>query len=158
MRRKFVAGNWKMNTDRQTGVALAQAVAKSVPRQHSVDVLVAPPFPYLFAVGECLAGSGVLLGAQNAWYEDPGAYTGEVAIEMLKDAGCQYVILGHSERRQILGERDELIGKKVNAAIAKSLGVILCIGETLDERDSGQTEKVLETQLTGCLAGVESRQ
>lgn len=158
MRRMFVAGNWKMNTDRVSGVELARAVAAGVPAGHSVDVLVAPPFPYLIPVGEAIRGSGVLLGAQNAWFESPGAFTGEVAIEMLKDVGCRYVILGHSERRQILRETDELISKKVAAAIAKGLGVILCIGETLEERDGDRTEQVLETQLAGSLAGISAAQ
>ena len=158
MRRMFVAGNWKMNTGRAEGVALARAVAAAVPAGFGVDVLVAPPFPYLIPVGEALAGSGVLLGAQNASHENPGAFTGEVAVEMLKDAGCHYAILGHSERRQILKETDELIGKKVVAAITKGLEVILCVGETLDERDAGETERVLATQLAGCLANVAADQ
>jgi triosephosphate isomerase len=158
MRRMFVAGNWKMNTDRASGMELARAVAAGVPAGHSVDVLVAPPFPYLIPVGDAIRGSGVLLGAQNACPEPPGAFTGETAIEMLKDVGCRYVILGHSERRQILRETDELISKKVAAAVAKGLGVILCVGETLEERDGDRTEQVLEMQLAGSLSGVSAGQ
>ena len=153
MRRMFVAGNWKMNTDLAGGTALAKAVAAGVPAGHAVDVLVAPPFPYLLAIRDALRGSGVLLGAQNAYFESPGAFTGEVAVEMLKDVGCDYVILGHSERRQLLRESDELINKKVAAALARGLKVILCIGETLEDRDGNRTERVLEAQLAGCLAG-----
>ncbi|MGC1273514.1 MAG: triose-phosphate isomerase [Planctomycetaceae bacterium] len=158
MRRMFVAGNWKMNTNRATGTELARAIATAVPSSHSVDVLVAPPFPYLVPVGDAVAGSGVLLGAQNAWYEESGAFTGETAVAMLADVGCRYVILGHSERRQLLRETDGLVNKKVSEAIAKGLGVILCIGETLDERDDGRTEQVLETQLNGSLAGLTAEQ
>ncbi|MBA3312586.1 MAG: triose-phosphate isomerase [Planctomycetota bacterium] len=153
MRRMFVAGNWKMNTDRAGGTELARAIAKAVPADAAVDVLVAPPLPYLLPIGEAIAGSGVALGAQNAYFEPPGAFTGETSIGMLKDVGCRYVILGHSERRQVLRETDETINKKVAAAVAAGLGVILCVGETLDERDGGTTEKVLETQLS---AGLKS--
>ncbi|HEX6983837.1 MAG TPA: triose-phosphate isomerase, partial [Planctomycetaceae bacterium] len=117
MRRMFVAGNWKMNTDRATGTELARGVAAAVPAGYAVDVLVAPPFPYLLPVGEAIRGSGVLLGAQNAYFEGPGAFTGEVAVDMLKDVGCRYVILGHSERRQLLRETDEVINRKVAAAL-----------------------------------------
>jgi triosephosphate isomerase len=158
MRRMFVAGNWKMNTDRESGVALARSVAAQVPAGHGVDVLVAPPFPYLLPIAEVLGGSGVLLGAQNAYFEAPGAFTGEVAVEMLLDVGCRYVILGHSERRQLLGETDEVINKKVIAAVGKHLGVILCVGETLEQRDAEQTEQTLETQLSGSLAGLSPGQ
>lgn len=156
MRRMFVAGNWKMNTDLAGGTALSKAIAKSVPAGATVDVLVAPPFPYLIPIAEAIEGSGVVLGAQNAYFESLGAFTGETAIEMLQDVGCRYVILGHSERRQILKETDEAINKKVTAAISKGLGVILCVGETLEERDGGTTEKVLETQLSGGLAGLSA--
>lgn len=158
MRRKFVAGNWKMNTDRSTGPELAKAIAAGVPASCGIDVLVAPPFPYLLPVGDAVAGSGVLLGGQNASSESPGAFTGEVAIEMLADVGCRFVILGHSERRQLLGESDETVNRKAKAAISKGLGVILCIGETLEERDGGQTESVLKSQLTGSLADLEAGQ
>lgn len=151
MRRMFVAGNWKMNTDRVGGVALANTTASAVPADHTVDVLVAPPFPYLLPVADAIHQSGVSLGGQNAHFEESGAFTGEVSLGMLKDVGCRYVILGHSERRQLFHESDELINKKVKAAIASGLGVILCIGETLEERDEDRTEQVLETQLSGCL-------
>jgi triosephosphate isomerase len=155
MRRPFVAGNWKMNTIRADGVALAKAVADEVRgSKPAVDVAVCPPFPYLLPVGEALAGSGVWLGAQNAHHASPGAFTGEVALPMLVDCGCQWVILGHSERRQFFGETDAAINQKIQAALAAKLGVIFCVGELLDQRQAGQTEKVLETQMSGGLAGV----
>ena len=157
MRRLFVAGNWKMNTTLQSGTALAAEIAAQVPSSASgVEVMVAPPFPYLLPVREKLEGSGVALGAQNAYFEDPGAFTGEVAIEMLTEVGCRWVILGHSERRHVLGETDSLINKKVTAALRKGLPVILCVGETLDEREANRTEQVLDTQMAGGLAGVDA--
>src|SRR6185369_11450991 len=143
MRRLFVAGNWKMNTTRQSAVELAAGLAKALPgKDLAADVAVCPPFPYLFAVQDAIAGTSIALGAQNCYHEKPGAFTGEVAVDMLLDAGCTWVILGHSERRQILGETDAAICKKVAAALAKNLGVILCVGETLDQRNANRTETV----------------
>lgn len=157
MRRLFVAGNWKMNTTLASGQALARELAAAVPTDKtSVDVLVAPPFPYLSAIGEALKGSAVQLGAQNAWHTAPGAYTGEVAVEMLKDVGVTQVILGHSERRHVLGETDELINSKVKAVLAGGLDVILCVGELLDERESEQTDAVLKQQMNSGLADVSA--
>ena len=156
MRRPFVAGNWKMNTDAAAGVALARAVAEAVPAGGPVDVLVAPPFPYLVPVGEAVRGSGVLLGAQTMNAEASGAFTGETSAAMLKDVGCRYAIVGHSERRQLFGETDAVVNKKAAAAVAAGLGVILCVGETLEERDADRTERVLETQMAGSLAGFEA--
>jgi triosephosphate isomerase len=157
MRRLFVAGNWKMNTVAQSAVALAGGLARAVPAPlPGVQVAVCPPFPYLSAVGQAVKGSGVELGAQNAWHEKPGAFTGEVAVEMLLDVGCQWIILGHSERRQILGETDELISRKARAAAAAGLGVILCVGETLQQREAGKTEQVLDAQIEGSLAGIDA--
>jgi triosephosphate isomerase len=155
MRRLFVAGNWKMNTLRQSAVELAGALAHAVPSDlPAVEVAVCPPFPYLEAVATAIAGSGVELGAQNVWYEKPGAYTGEIAVEMLVDLGCRWVIVGHSERRQILCETDDMVSKKTLAALAKGLSVILCVGETLSQRQAGDTERVLDSQMQGSLAGV----
>ncbi len=155
MRRLFVAGNWKMNLlqTSATGLAaqLAAAISAEIP---AVEVAVCPPFPYLAAVGAALAGSGVSLGAQNASQEKPGAFTGEVAVEMLADIGCRWVILGHSERRQFYGETDELVSRKALAALAGGLDVILCVGESLSQRQAGQTETVLDAQLRGSLRGL----
>jgi triosephosphate isomerase len=154
MRRLFIAGNWKMNTTRADGVALAQAVSDAAAQADGVEVLVAPPFPYLIPVGAVLSGSRVWLGAQNCWPEPPGAFTGEVAAEMLVDCGCSHVILGHSERRHVLGESDALINRKVRRALEVGLKVILCVGETLDDREGGRTESVLDAQMEGGLDGV----
>lgn len=155
MRRFLVAGNWKMNTVRQSAVSLAaelSAVASS--EEAGVEVLVCPPYPYLLPVGESLRGSAVRLGGQDVYFESPGAFTGEVAVEMLRDVGCQYVLIGHSERRAILGETDVVINRKVRAAIAGGLTVVLCVGEQLSERQGGQTEAVLDRQMEGAFAGI----
>lgn len=155
MRRFLIAGNWKMNTSRQSGAILAGEVAAAVPAMESgVEVLVCPPYPYLIGVGEKLAGSAVQLGAQDVYFEAPGAFTGEVAVDMLRDCGCQYVILGHSERRHVMSESDETINRKTRAAIAGGLTAVLCVGELLSERQSGQTEEVLDRQMAGGLSGV----
>lgn len=154
MRTKFIAGNWKMYTNGATAEALAAAVAKGLAGETRVTVAVCPPFPYLARVGQALKGSAVGLGAQNLYPEKEGAFTGEVSAPMLADAGCQYVIVGHSERRQKFGETDAFINKKVHAGLAAGLKVILCIGETLQEREANQTDKVLDTQVTGSLAGI----
>ncbi len=159
MRRLFVAGNWKMNTDAETGASLAKEVAAAVPSDGgSVDVMVAPPFPYLPIIRDAVAGSGAKLGAQNLWYEPSGAFTGEVSADMLKDVGCTHVILGHSERRDVLGESDELINKKVLCGLEAGLHVVFCLGEQLEDRDGNRTESVLSTQLEGGLVGVSGDQ
>lgn len=154
MRRKFVAGNWKMNTLRASAVELAAAVARAAGGASQAQIAVCPPFPYLAAVADAIRGSAVELGAQNVYHERPGAFTGEISVDMLKDTGCVWVIVGHSERRLILGETDALIAKKVAAAIAGGLRVILCVGETLAQRQAGQTEQTLDTQLDGSLTGI----
>lgn len=157
MRRLFVAGNWKMNLVSGSAKALAQALRDGLASGKSgCQVAVCPPFPYLGLVGDVVRGSGIELGAQNAYFEKPGAFTGEVAPEMLKDIGCTWVILGHSERRQLLGECDALIAKKVASALAAGLQVILCVGETLDQRQANATETVLDGQMQGSLAGIEA--
>ncbi len=157
MRRLFVAGNWKMNTLHESAVTLAREVAaQCAGDSSSIDVLVAPPYPYLLAVKQELSGSYVQLGAQDAYFESQGAYTGEVAVEMLQDVGCDYVILGHSERRHVMGETDELINKKVVASLDKGLKVILCVGELLEERESGRTEAVLDAQMSTGLSFIDA--
>ncbi len=155
MRRYLVAGNWKMNSTLESARALAKALSSRFTQDETgFEVLVCPPYPYLVPVGEILRDSAVGLGAQNCYFEPPGAFTGEVAVPMLKDVGCRYVILGHSERRHVLGETDQLINKKVRAALEGELAVILCVGELLSERASGMTDRVLDTQMAGGLAGV----
>jgi triosephosphate isomerase (TIM) len=144
-RTKFVAGNWKMNTTKAVGVELAKGVAKGVPS--GVDVGVAPPFVYLDAVGQALAGSAVMLGAQDAYIEKDGAYTGEICLGMLKDLNVKFVINGHSERRHVIGESSALVAKKANAIYADGLILIHCVGEKLEERDAGKTMDVIRHQL-----------
>lgn len=156
MRRPFVAGNWKMNLTLAQGQALASAIAAECPAGDTVDVAVCPAAPYLLPVRNAIAGSGVHLGAQNAYFAAPGAFTGEIALDMLLDVGCQWVILGHSERRQFFGDTDALINKKVIAARQKGLGVIFCVGELLAERQENRTEAVLEAQMSGGLANVDA--
>lgn len=157
MRRYLIAGNWKMNTTRDSGVALAKAIAAGEATQSgAVDVLVSPPFPYLIPVLDAVAGSNVQVGAQNCYFEKPGAFTGEVAAEMLTDIGVTAVILGHSERRHVLGETNTDINRKVQAALENGLQVILCVGELLSERESEQTEAVLDEQMAGGLEGVSA--
>jgi triosephosphate isomerase len=155
MRKPFVAGNWKMYTTAAGGRELAGGVVRGLGSEDRVTVAVCPPFPYLLPVAEVLKGSRVALGAQNCYLEKEGAFTGEVSPTMLLDVGCRYVILGHSERRHKLGESDAFINQKVRVALAVGLHVILCVGETLAEREANRTEAVLETQLTGSLAGVD---
>jgi triosephosphate isomerase (TIM) len=154
MRRPFIAGNWKMNLNRATAVALAEGVATKAAAIEGVDLAVCPPSCYLDAVGRAIAGSKVALGAQNMYHEKDGAFTGELSAAMLCDLGCKYVILGHSERRHILGETDAAINKKVHAALAAGLLPIVCVGELLAEREAGQTLAVIRRQFDGSLAGV----
>jgi len=156
MRQKFVAGNWKMFTNTATARQLASAVVRGLGDEQRVAVAVCPPFPYLPVVAEVLKGSSVALGAQSCYHEKEGAFTGEVSPAMLLDVGCRYVILGHSERRQKLGETDAFINRKVHAALTAGLEVILCLGETLEEHQTHRTDTVLETQLNGSLAGVDA--
>ena len=158
MRTKFIAGNWKMFTNAATGEALARGVAAAVGNSTKVRVAVCPPAPYLATIAAAVKGSAIGVGGQNCWEKVEGAFTGEVSPKMLRDVGCRYVILGHSERRQIFKETDALINKKLLLALTEGLEVILCVGETLDERKCDQCEKVLDTQLTGCLANVSATQ
>lgn len=151
-RPKFIAGNWKMHTSLASAKGLAATVASMLGEDKRTLVGVFPPFPWLTAVADVLKGSSVAVGAQNCHFEREGAYTGEVSPQMLVDAGCRYVIIGHSERRHGLGESDTVLNKKVRAALAAGLQVIFCIGELEAERAAGATEQVLDTQLTRGLA------
>jgi len=155
MTRLLIAGNWKMNTTATTARELASSIAGHLPEGHeSVDVLVSPPFPYLPEVAACLQGTPLQWGAQNVFPEPPGAFTGEVAVEMLTDTGCSHVIVGHSERRHVLQETDDFINRKVQAALRGRLTAILCVGELLSEREAGETETVLERQIAAGLHDV----
>jgi triosephosphate isomerase len=153
-RRLFVAGNWKMNLTRAQGVKLAGAVVEQQGKFVGVDIAVCPAFPYLAAVHEVVAGSRVALGAQNMYFEKSGAFTGEVSAAMLADCGCTYAILGHSERRHVLGETNEHVNRKLHAALAAGIKPILCVGELLAERQAGRTHDVVAGHVRGGLMGV----
>ncbi|MGH8029536.1 MAG: triose-phosphate isomerase [Arenimonas sp.] len=159
MRRYLVAGNWKMNGSRPANAALVEKTAVGLARSRDVEVLVCPPAVYLESVGRALAGTPIKLGAQNLSERDaPGAFTGEVHGAMLKELCCEYVIVGHSERRALYGEVDDVVARKFKAAQALELVPILCVGETLAQRESGHTEDVLTRQLDAVvqLCGVAS--
>lgn len=158
MRRPFIAGNWKMNMDKAGAVALVKGLVEACKNVTDVDVAVCPPFVYLDAVCQAAQGSNVAVGAENCYFEDNGAYTGEISVAMLKDIGAAYVILGHSERRNIIGESNDLINKKVKKALQAGLKPILCIGELLEQRKTGKTLEVIYSQLEGSLADITAEQ
>ena len=153
-RKLFIAGNWKMNTCQADAQGLATALADRIGKVDEVDLAVCPPFVYIPAVVNVLGGTEVEVGAQNVYCEDNGAYTGEISTEMLKDMSCRYVILGHSERRHVMGETDELINRKIIKALGSGLDVIFCVGELLEEREAGQTMDVVARQVRIGLEGV----
>jgi len=156
MRKPFIAGNWKMNTDGDNAVKLAEAL---VSKSFSVDIetaalAVCPPFVYLKDVVKAVSNSHIAVGAQDVFYEQNGPFTGEISTAMLKDIGCTYVLCGHSERRHIIGENDELVNKKVTAAISGGLLPILCVGELLEQRKAEKTADVVTRQIRNGLAGL----
>ncbi len=154
MKRWFVAGNWKMNKKRDEARAFAKEIADFSKDVGGGDIVIAPPFTVLKEVNDILSGTNVGLAGQNCHYEEKGAYTGEISPLMLKDAGCTYVILGHSERRKYFFETDEIINKKVRAALSCGLKPIICVGETEEERDLGITEYVIGIQLKKALRDI----
>ncbi len=158
-RRPFVGGNWKMNTTRSTGVEIARAVRAGVEsgRAPGVETVLFPPFVYLNTIAEELGGA-LALGGQDVWTEQSGAFTGEISADMLRDVGATWALAGHSERRHVLGEPDELVGKKTAAALKGGLSVVLCVGETLEQREAGETDEVNARQTRAGLAGVSKEQ
>ena len=159
MRKKIIAANWKMNMTVAETQTFLEAFRLEIDAVTGVEIVIAPPFTALPKLSELLGGSQkIRLGAQNFYFERSGAYTGEISATMLRELFVKYVIIGHSERRQIFEETDALINKKVLAAHANELKPILCVGETLEEREAGQEKQVLETQLRGGLAGVSAEQ
>tara|TARA_R110002167_G_scaffold357850_1_gene573564 strand:- start:34 stop:801 length:768 start_codon:yes stop_codon:yes gene_type:complete len=158
IRKKLIAGNWKMNRTSADAADLVKDIVSEVGRSNGVDVVVCPPFTSLETVGRALEGSNVRLGAQNMHPEGSGAYTGEVSAEMLRSLFTSYVILGHSERRTYFGDTDTFVNQKVLAALKAELKPILCVGETLAERESGSTLRVVQTQLEAGLEGVNKDQ
>jgi triosephosphate isomerase len=158
VRRFFIAGNWKMNLLQESSIALAQALKSQLQPLANVDVAVCPPSLYLPAVASALQGSSIRWGAQNMYHQHEGAYTGEISGKMLCDIGCRYVILGHSERRALMGETDAMVNQKLVAALEVGLTPIVCIGETLDQREAGQTQTVVRGQCRGSLAGLSDEQ
>ena len=153
MRRLLIAGNWKMHKTVPEAIELVRELKELTADVDDRDILVCPPFTALYPVGRELQGTNIALGGQNMFYEEQGAFTGEISPIMLKDVGCSYVILGHSERRHIFGETDELINRKVLSAAEHGLTPILCVGEKIEERESGETEKVVERQVKEGLRG-----
>ena len=147
-----------MNLSRQTAIELAQNIASQVAPLEHIDWVLCPPYVYLETVAQTIQGSQVAMGAQDMYHEDSGAFTGEISAAMLKDVGCQFVILGHSERRHILGESDETINKKVIAAHAAGLIPMVCVGETLEQRQAGKTQDIIQQQFDGSLAGLDENQ
>jgi len=155
MRKPIVAGNWKMNLNKAEGTALAKSLAAKAAGLGNIDVAVIPAFVHLDAVAHAIAGSTIGLGAQDVYFEKNGAFTGEVSVHMLKDLGVKYVLIGHSERRHILGETNALLNKKLKAVLAEGLTAVLCVGETLEDRKANKTFDVVATQLKEGLVGVD---
>jgi len=158
MRKKVIAGNWKMNMNLHQSQKLVSEIINGLGKDNKVEVILCPPFTSLNEVNFLLKGTPVKLGAQNMYYEESGAYTAEISADMLKSVGCEYVILGHSERRVIFNESDELINKKMKTALAKELKPIFCIGELLEQRESGETMKVVSSQIEKGLEGITAEQ
>ena len=150
----FIAGNWKMYKTIPEAVELVKALKETTSEQIEAELVVIPPMTALSEVKKAIEGSQVKLGAQNMYWEDEGAFTGEISAPMLKDAGCEYAVIGHSERRQYFGETDDTVNKKIKAALAHDLIPIMCIGESLDEREKGKTIEKVEDQINAGLEGL----
>ncbi|HSH39714.1 MAG TPA: triose-phosphate isomerase [Chthoniobacterales bacterium] len=158
-RKKIVAANWKMNITQAEAASFVETLLRDLTEKSDVEVVIIPPFTAIAKVTEALGGSeNIKVGAQNMYWEKGGAFTGEISAAMLRDLFVRYVVLGHSERRQLLGETDEVVNRKVRAAHEASLRPIVCIGETLEQRERGEVENVLGTQLRGSLAGLGAKE
>ncbi|MCD6459803.1 triose-phosphate isomerase [bacterium] len=157
MRKPIMAGNWKMNLSLKESVELVTGLKRECSGVTDVEIAVCPPFVYLQAVKDVIAGTNIALGAQNMSVQENGAYTGEVSSSMLKDIGCEFVILGHSERRQYFKESDEFINSKIKKALEYGLKPIICVGEKLEEREAGITSDVVTAQIERCLAGLTEK-
>lgn len=156
MRKKIIAGNWKMNKTVAEAESLSAAIQRELESETKVDVVLCPPFTAIAAVSQEVSGSQIAVGAQNMHHEASGAYTGEISAGMLREQFCRYVILGHSERRQYFAETDASVNKKTHAALAAGLKPIVCVGETLEEREADKIEEVITTQINGGLEGVSA--
>jgi triosephosphate isomerase len=148
MRKKIVAGNWKMNTSLEEAISLSEEIKQIISAENNCEIVVCPPFPWLVSVKEIFKNTKVKIGAQNVSDEEKGAFTGEVSASMIASAGVTFAIIGHSERRNIYNETDAVINKKLKIGLAKGLNMILCCGETLEERNNGNLESVIRRQLT----------
>jgi len=157
MRRTLIAANWKMNCTRADAAQLAQDVVRGV-ADASVDIVMCPPFTALETVSSIVSGTNVALGAQDIFWESSGAYTGEISPDMLVDAGCSYAIVGHSERRQYMDETDEMVNRKARAALAAGLKVMMCVGETLEEREAGKMDEIVKREVVNGLAQIDAGQ
>jgi len=154
MRKTIIAGNWKMNKTLREGQELAIALRRELYQIEDVDIVVCPPYTLLAYLADALETSNILIGAQDVYWQDEGAFTGEVSPVMLKDIGCKFVIIGHSERRAYFGETNESVNNKIKASLRHDLTPIVCVGETLSERESGQTFKVLDDHIENGLKGI----
>jgi len=155
MRKTIIAANWKMNKTSQESISFVKTLKKLI--KSDVEIVICPMFTALEAVSKELKGTKIKLGAQNCYFEEKGAFTGEVSPVILKDIGCEYVILGHSERRKYFKETDDLINKKIKKALSCGLKSIVCVGELLEERENGMTNKVIEKQIKECLNGLTDK-
>jgi len=158
LRKPIIGGNWKMNKTLKEAVDLVEGLISEVGSYEPVEVVIFPPFTYLKEISEIVQGTGIVVGAQNMFWEEKGAYTGEISPRMLVDVGCRYVILGHSERRGHFKESDGDINRKIRAALKFGLTPLVCVGEKLEERKKGLAEEVVESQLKRCLSGLNQSQ
>tara|TARA_B100000315_G_C14477415_1_gene541283 strand:+ start:189 stop:929 length:741 start_codon:yes stop_codon:yes gene_type:complete len=151
----LIAANWKMNMDTKSSVSFINSFKKYIKNIKNMEIVICPPFTLLNKINEAIKNTNIKLGAQNIHFEEKGAFTGEVSGLMLKDAGCEYVILGHSERRQYFNETNSMINRKIKSALKNKLKVILCIGESLKQRNNNQTMKIIKNQLLNCLNNIK---